>query len=947
MSGDVFTFGSFRFLTSERILLNDGKPLRLGSRALDILLALVERAGDPVAKQDLMARVWPTTFVDEASLRVHISALRKALGERGSDNRFIVNVAGRGYVFVARTVREQAGSSASASASASASPPPPAPARATAGNDIPASLSRIIGRDAVIVALTRQLAQRRLITIVGPGGIGKTTVAAAVANAARDSYPDGVWFVGLASLSDPGLLPGAVGSVLGIPLSGADPIGALTARLSGRRALIVLDNCEHVIEAVADLVEAVLRSAPSIGILATSREPLRADGEWRHRLAPLEFPRDTELTSAAEALDYPAVQLFHERAHASNDRFAIADQEVSAVAAICRRLEGVPLALELAAGHVATFGVREVLTRLDNRLVLLMRGRRTVLARQQTLRATLDWSYGLLPEVERAILRRLAVFQGGFTIDAAIAVAGDADLTGAAIVHGVANLVDKSLITADIGEDVTRYHLLELTRAYASECQRESGEQPSIARRHATLYRDALADAALDGRAIGDVRAALDWAFSPDGDAELAVSLAAVATDFWIRLSMLGECCDWGLKGVARLGALEGTRHEMMLRCGLGQSLTFSQGMRAEIRSELQRALTLAETLDDTPYQFRAICALWLFALRVVDYPACLTLAHACRRLGECSGDALVTAVADFLLGQTQYYFGEHADAAASLRRAWASYPMAMRAGDPVRFGVDVRTCVLCYQAVTSWTLGFSEQALRAGRDAIEEARSVQHPVTLCNALGAPSSILLVKMGHLAAAADRIDELMDVTEKNALTPYHAFALCAKGGLAAARGDLREAEGLLRLGLTRSRDVGYLIFDAFFQAELAAVLGASGRIAEALAEVDAALRYAEESKSLWCTPEVLRIKGALLARSAGPERDAAETWFLWSRDLARRQGALAWELRAVMDLARFWHERHRTTEARELLGEVYARFTEGFDAADLLAARALLADLAGE
>ena len=936
VTSDTFAFGSFRLSPTERTLLDDGKPLRLGSRALDILVMLIERAGETVSKDELIARIWPDTVVDEASLRVHIAALRKALGEGRSGERFITNIPGRGYVFVAPMVHESAEITADEASATSH------------GNDVPTPLTRIIGRDAIIATLSAQLARHRLLTIVGPGGIGKTTTGVAVANAVRTSYADGVWFVELAPVSDPDLLPSALGSVFGIPLPAANPVGGLTAWLHDKHALLVLDNCEHLVGAVAPLVEEIMRSAPQVSVMATSREPLRAQGEWRHRLAPLKLPPAEAQLTRQDALAFSAVQLFNERASATADDFTIADDDIPAVVEICRRLDGVPLALELAAAHVGAFGIKGLTARLHDRLPLLIQGRRTALPRQQTLRATLDWSYNLLSEVEQVVLRRLAVFRGDFTLAAAGEVATDGELLRESVVNGVANLVDKSLLVADVGGDVTYYRLLEITRAYAQQRLQESGEGERVARLHARYFRGlfvrAEASAATRsqtewladyGRDIGNLRAALQWALSPGGDAALGVALAAAATDFWIALSLFGECCDWGFKAVALLGGAIGTRDEMRLKCGLGQALTRTRGAPPEADVAFRRALALAEHLNDVSYQFRAHFGMWLFWLRKVDFDACLRLVQRLEVLAAASGELSERAVADWAYGETLYYTGHHAAAAERLARVKANYPAAMRGADRVRYGNDLVVSRLAYQAVVFWCLGLADHALGAGREALEEARRINLPVPLCVALTAPRSTLLVKMGYLEEAERDIDLLIECAQANSLTPYHSYGLCSKGSVVALRGDHGEAERLLRLGLQRGRAVGNLLFEAFFLGELATVLGAAGRVADALVEIDAALRQGEAGQSPWCMPELLRIKGELLG---------AEEWFIRSLELARRQGALAWELRAATGLARLWRDERRIADARELLGEAYGKFTEGFATADLRAAQALLREL---
>jgi len=261
---------------------------------------------------------------------------------------------------------------------------------------------------------------------VGPGGIGKTTVAIAIAETVSAAHADGVWFVGLASVAEPEHVASALGAVFGIILPTGNPVSGLAAWLRDKRALVVLDNCEHVINAVAAIAEVLLRAAPLLRLLATSREPLRAEGEGLHRLASLVIPPEGADLTAGEALRYSAVQLFTERVMAIVDGFALTDDDVPAVLEICRRLDGVPLALELAAARVDAFGLAALAARLDDRFALLSKGRRTALPRQQTLRATMDWSFTLLPHLQQVILRRLAVFRGDFTMDAAASVTGDA-----------------------------------------------------------------------------------------------------------------------------------------------------------------------------------------------------------------------------------------------------------------------------------------------------------------------------------------------------------------------------------------------------------------------------------------------------------------------------------------------------------------------------------------
>src|SRR5690349_17658950 len=354
MDGRAISFGPFRLAAARRLLLEGDEPVRLGSRAFDLLAALVERAGEVVGKAELVARAWPGTFVDESNLKIQVSALRRALGDGQGGRRYLVTVPGRGYNFVAPVSLEEPREA----------PPPPtvAPARV---HNLPFAVTRMVGRDETAAALVARLSRERLVTIVGPGGIGKTTVALAVAERVIADYEHGVWLVDLAPLGDPRLVPSTLATVLGLEVRSDDPLPWLVTFLADKRMLLVLDSCEHVVEAAADLVAEVLRGAPGVRALATSREPLRVGGERQHRLPPLDFPAEPAGLTAAAALAFPAVRLFVERAAASLDGFELGDADAPLVADICRRLDGIALAIELAAGRVDVFGVGGLVGLLD------------------------------------------------------------------------------------------------------------------------------------------------------------------------------------------------------------------------------------------------------------------------------------------------------------------------------------------------------------------------------------------------------------------------------------------------------------------------------------------------------------------------------------------------------------------------------------------------------
>ena len=942
-------FGRFSVLPHRRELLVEGLPLDLGGRAFDVLMALIETSGAVVSKDALMHRVWPDRIVEENSLQAQISALRRAFG---ADRHLIRTIAGRGYQFTG----EIRTTSITTNAPPSAGTPQPTLTPTRPPTNLPEPVSELIGRDVELDEILDLSASHRLVTLTGAGGIGKTRLGFEIARRLLPRFADGVWGIELAPLSDPELVPVSVATALGLELaSGAASALAVANALRAKRLMLVLDNCEHVVDAAARMAEALLRANPAARVIATSREPLRADGEWVYPVQPLAVPAESG-PPGEDLLCYGAVCLFVERAGAAVPFFSPDVSVAATIAGICRRLDGIPLAIELAAARLPTLGIDGLAAGLDDGFRLLTGGRRTALARHQTLRATFDWSYELLTETERVVLRRLAIFAGGFTMEAANTVVSDDAIAAPEVVDCVTSLVAKSLVTGHFGGATVRYRLIETTRAYALEKLVQAGELDAVARRHAERYRDLFVAAEAEAAVrptdewlaayvprMDNLRAALNWAFSDTGDVRLGVTLASVATDFWLTLSPLSECCGWARKALGHLGAAEGTREEMVLQCGLGLALTYVKGMTEEARRALTRALTLSEALGDFSCRFRALYGLWLFALRVVDCRECLALAHRYELLAESIGDSGARAVAEWMLGMSRYQLGEYAIAAVNLQRAIGSDRMAMRSTELIRFGVHMKVSALSYQTVVFWSLGFAERAIRAGQDAVQTARGVSHPVSLGIALNL-SSILLVQVGDLDAAERSIDELIDHADKHSLIPSYAAGLCAKGSLMAARGDLVAAERWLRSGLERRREVGYYFFYGFFLGELAIVLARGGRVEDGLVEIDAALRHANDTESLWCMPEVLRIKGSILAKHDNPDFAAINDHFTQALELAHRQGALSWELRCATSLARLLSGQGRSADATALVRSVYDRFTEGFETGDLKTAKALLDDL---
>ncbi len=442
---------------------------------------------------------------------------------------------------------------------------------ATQSTNLPLSPASIVGRDKDLELVCRLTREGRFVTLCGLGGVGKTRLALEAARSLSEDFPDGTWLVELAPVTEPALVSARVGAVFGMREQvGTSASDAWITALHDKAALLVLDNCEHVLDAAAAVVSKLLHACPHLHVLATSREPLRMQGEHLVRLAPLAVPKDeAQLPSLEQLRHSPAVQLFLERAERSStfDETHLGDDRSrAALVTICRRLDGIPLALELAAARARTLGLPALAQRLDDRFRLLAGGDRTALPRQQTLRAALDWSFELLDETERRVLSRLSIFAGSFTLEAAQDVCSDDTIGEWDVVDALASLVDKSLVGADTQGGLSRYSMLETPRAYARERLVASGERAAVARRHLAYYQARFerflkkADAESDTPAqleadLDNSRAALDWAFGEGAEPLLGAAFARTLNFVFEALSLYHEGLTWLDRAVAALPA--------------------------------------------------------------------------------------------------------------------------------------------------------------------------------------------------------------------------------------------------------------------------------------------------------------------------------------------------------------------------------------------------------
>jgi predicted ATPase/DNA-binding winged helix-turn-helix (wHTH) protein len=932
---DVASFGPFRLLPAARALEKAGVRLELGDRALDILLVLVERAGEVVSHKELMARVWRGLVVDPGNLRVHVAGLRKALGE---SDRYIANVPGQGYCFVAPVRRET-------------------PAATRQNLVLPPVLARMVGRDEAVRMIAADLTTERFVTLVGPGGIGKTTVAVSVAHAMRKEFPHAVCFVDIGAVAESKLVAATVAASLGLAVQTADVLPTLLDYLRTLRILLVLDNCEHVIDAAATLAERIFKETADVHILTTSREALRVEGEHAFWLLPLESPPPNSSLKAADVAAFPAVKLFMERAAASGARFELNDENAPMVAGICGRLEGIALAIELAAGRAGTHGIAATADLLNKNLGLDWHGRRTALPHHQTLRALLDWSYGFLPDAEQLALRSLSVLVGEFTLEAANSVVYEGPANEAATLNTLDALVAKSLVSVQAGDEHSiRYRLLETTRIYALEKLQDSGEATGAARRHAGYFAALLnsrhggqVDLEYSGRAhalrehLGNVRAALEWCFARDGrvfDAALAVDLAAAAAPVFFELSLLSESYQWSAAGLAALDeTTRGERREMILQSIWAISSMWTRGSSDDVLSAITRGMELARPLDEPSQRLRMLATKHLFLTRVADFRGALRAAEEWDAAAKQVDDVSCLAISDLMQGVARHFLG---DQAAAKRRFEAGFA---RAGERnlQLCGSDHRVRALVTMSRVLWLSGLPERAVDTAQKAVATAMGFGKPLDTCFSLLYATPVYLW-CGDWSAAQEVLERLMNHTHWHVLKPFHAVALAMQGALLIGRGDAERGIAMLPGVLQKMRAERQDVVGTFVACCVADGLTAVGHPEEALAIIRTARRNAVRGAEAVQLPELLRIQATALLSTSHANEARAERLLVRSGRIAQRQSALSWELRTALTLARLHARRGDRERARQLLAPLYQRFTEGFQTRDLQATRQLLEEL---
>jgi predicted ATPase len=905
----------------------------LGGRALDVLIVLVECAGKVVSYQDLQDRVWQNVNVDPSSLRVQMMALRKALGESESTSRYIATIPGRGYCFVApvqRPLRDEDWLAGEAETS------------------LP-RLPSLVGREQVVRSAIAKLVETRCVTITGTGGVGKTAVAVAVAHALVPAFDGAVYFVDLSAAASPQAALGIVGhSALASAIHLGQDSQHIVEALRGRRMLLVLDCVDGLTASIAELVTAILSQTQEVHILTTSREILGGKGEAVITLPPLAYPDNDACIQMNRLKDYAAVQLLLELLAREGREFHPSPADVQAVSRIAAQLEGLPLALELAAGSIVQSGMANTESIIGSRFALFLTNPYSGVPRHQSLNATLEWSYGQLTLEQRTIFRNLSVFSGPFSLDGIHKVAAGTDLNREAVGTTVAALEAKSILCRDEGAKEARYRLLDTTRAFALSKLLAAGNEQTIRRRHAEYITKYMIEANFAERGlrilhrtdrptynIHNIFGALEWCFSPLGDTVLGARLAAESGSVFSFLSLHEE----GLRRLElALSKLDdqwaGTKVELDIRVGIIDCLSNDPNAIHEMAVQLPLVIELADKCGNgiVRAESRAWDCMYLAQVRPIGDT--IEVAKAVRDLARSTDDYPTQLLGDWLLGFAYHLRGD-LHRVAPLCTSATTFALSVGSIFISSCQSWAQICAIGSLARTLWLQGKPNLALMTARKALgPQGGDISAAMN--------SELFFVPLFIWAGAWEEAEHnITHIWERAGQEVIRGVALAFKGSLSLKRGDLETAVSLLQEAIGKyplASDTGTLATD------LAEALALSGQFNEATQAIDTAFASAERLGETFFFPELYRVMGVVMANGPPGSGADAESWFVRAIECACRQGSLSFELRAVIGLARLYQSTARDAQARDMLADVYNRFTEGFDTPDLVAARLLLEQL---
>ncbi|WP_425259259.1 ATP-binding protein [Rubrivivax sp. RP6-9] len=897
MNSKPVAWGNFMLEGSPDRLVHRGVPLDLDAHSLMLLRVLLTADG-VVPEIRLKSRLTVTA----AELMQRAEALNIALAQADPKAGYVAHFPGRGFSLVRLDGKR---------------------------NSEPSSVVRapVIGRDRALAALAVLFAHQRLATIVGPGGMGKTTLALEFARRYATEFADGCLVVDLAPVSDPAHVLPALVAVVDLQPWGGDPQARFRAALRHKQVLVVIDNCEHLLEAVAELTQDILTLEGPLRILATSREPLFVNGESVFRIEPLNLAANAAALQLTKALDLAAIQLFVERARAAQPSFSPDQRDVPTLARICQRLDGMPLAIEIAAARVQELGLRELAQQLVERPLVALQAERVSRGRHCSLLQMMDWSFTLLETDQQRTLVRLSVFRGPFTYDAAVFVVSDALLDEGTVEACILALTEKSLIAISATPGTRVLRLLDTTREYA-DGKLSAMDRAGVRLRHARFLLDLLEGAEANWEKmhpeewrqtysawLHDIRAAIDWSFSDGGDVVLGVSLTIAGIAVAAHAGLMSEFDQRARIALEKLKTFQ--PRQPLLEALLMALPVIARPSALDLddsrHADLLWSLDVCRRMGTVRQRLTAPIALWCSAFFSARYDDALRWIKEADQLVRVHGDVPAQRVVTRARALTLGSAGAHAEACALAQDLLAEGRLKgplLITGSPVSPAVSMRTTM----SRSLWCQGLPDQAWGEASEAVRLAVA-DGPSSVCCALAIGAMPVALWRGDIDAFAALLPQLRD-----AITEHHApyWTLWR---------DMYE-QALHLLQQASSAEISALRLEG-----LQNVVVRYHMWSFRLGTVDqGVVEDAMAGRCGWCGPELLR---------AAAVPSSSEALLRRALRLADQHGAAGWSLRAASSLAILLSDRCMHRDAIEVLEPAYERFTEGFDTADLRTAGSLL------
>ncbi|WP_322055495.1 winged helix-turn-helix domain-containing protein [Paraburkholderia bannensis] len=843
-----------------RVSIKDGSVFRAGqrcqisSRAFAVLEALISSRGSVVTKEALLNHAWPSTIVEENNLQVQIVTLRRALGDARD---LLQTVPGRGYLLLPQ--------------------PQAAPRQSKVYSLGLPFVDTLFGRRDAVDDLLHLFKSNQVVTLTGAGGIGKTSLAIEACRDTGDLFIC-IRYISLAAIQNDHQLKEAVLSIFADVVTGtATSVEEMSRSLRKSQCLVILDNCEHLIESAAYIAQTITAGNPSVRVLATSREALRIGAETVYPVQNLACPPLT--AKKDETLESDAVKLFLHRLNRLSAEFDLDETTVALIAEICRRLDGIPLAIELAAARAATLGLDTVRAHLDDRFAILTGGSRDALPRHQTLRAVFDWSYRLLAKDEQQLFRQAGVFADGFTLEAIAAIMKRHGQSTAGTARTVAGLVAKSLLYVD-RQNARRFRQLESSRAFSRSLLDQHGETDEAAHAHATYFRDFFErgpykeeqipiESAHDviSAEIGNMRAAMAWAFGPGGSPDLGIDLAGTAVPMLYELPRLDECEYWSVVAIDALRTSKGNRRQGQTRLRIltayAAALVYTEGPSPSVETAWQEVLALAEAANDHGLQLRAIWGLWNLELYAGRPVSALARAQRFQRAAQTFGSPLQVALSRRVIGMTLHYAGRHAEAREELLAALAAPAIQEVRWSTAGVRTDMVTATHALLARIQWFLGDPGASLQQIEAAEDTARATGHEVTLAYVLMEATIPLAILHRNANSLMLAVESLENECRKAGLRAWLACCDAFEWIARAMESRLtHDALAEMERSIERLCSTGYLTPLPMVLGEFASALLASGQHDRAIETVGSALEHCAQHGSRWYHPALQDLRASI-------------------------------------------------------------------------------------